>query len=142
MKTNKLIKINVVFLCHDGHSNFLMSLRSKQARDNQNLWDPGSGQVEFGENINSALKRELFEEYNATAIKKKFMGIRENIDKNEHWITFDFLVEVDKKIIKNKEPNKFDKLAWFKYQDLPIKKSHPLFADFLKKNKKTIQAIL
>ena len=139
MENKKTIKINVVFLCHDGQSNFLMSLRSERARDNHNLWDPGSGKVEFGESIDGALKRELFEEYNATAIKKTFMGIRENISKTEHWITFDYLVEVDRKTIKNNEPNKFDKLVWFKYQDLPIKKSHPLFEDFLEKNKKTIQ---
>jgi len=40
-----------------------MSKRSNKTRDEHGKWDPGGGSIEFGESIDSALKREVREEY-------------------------------------------------------------------------------
>lgn len=136
------IKACVVFLCHDGKGNFLMSLRGEGSRDNHGLWDPGSGEILYGEKSAQALKRELLEEYNSIPKQYIFMGIRENINKENHWICFDYLVEVERNLVKNNEKNKLIKIEWFNYKQLPIKDSHPLFGEFLEKNKKIIEKIL
>ena len=55
------IGVGVVFFCHDGNGNFLMSKRSKNTRDEHGRWDPGGGSIELGEPVEGALEREIKE---------------------------------------------------------------------------------
>lgn len=115
--------ISVVFLCHDGNGNFLFSQRGQSCRDEQGMWDPGGGSLEFGESIDDAVVREVSEEYGARVLEKKFLGFREALRLQNghpsHWIAFDFLVLVDPKQVKNNEPHKLDAIGWFRLNNLP-----------------------
>lgn len=57
------IGVTVVFFCHDGKGNFVLSKRSKNTRDEQGRWDPGGGALEIHERIEDAIRREVREEY-------------------------------------------------------------------------------
>ena len=130
--------VTIVFLCHDGKSNFLLNKRSQNCRDEQGCWDPGGGGVEFGDTVEATLKKELKEEYCADVLDYEFFGFRdvhrEINGKKTHWIALDFKVLVDREKVANGEPKKFDEISWFKLDNLPSP-LHSQFPYFLQKYK-------
>jgi len=63
------IGVTVNFFIHDGDGNVLLQKRSKNCRDEQGKWDIGGGAVEFGEELEEAVAREVKEELCATSKK-------------------------------------------------------------------------
>jgi len=124
--------VTVVYLCHDGKGNILLNKRSKNCRDEHGRWDPGGGGVEFGETVEGTIRKELKEEYNATALKIDFLNYadvhRVHEGKKTHWIALVFKVLVDRENVKNNEPHKFDEIGWFTIDNLPT----PLHSQFSK----------
>lgn len=136
------IGVGVVFFCHDGRGNFLMNKRSKNSRDEQGRWDIGGGSIELGEKIESALKREIKEEYCTDVIESKFLGFRDahRIDEKKnktHWILLDFKALIDRKKVKNGNPYKHDKIGWFSLNNL-VKPLHSQLPAFIKKYKDSL----
>ena len=129
------IGVGVIFFCHDGKGNFLLSKRSKNCRAEHGTWDPGGGGIEFGDSVIDTLKKEIREEYCTDVIDYEFLGYRdvhrENEGKKTHWIALDFKVLVDKDSTKNGEPRKFDAVEWFTKDTMP-KPLHSQFPKFLK----------
>jgi 8-oxo-dGTP diphosphatase len=127
---------SVVYFCHDGKGNILFAKRSQNARDEKGIWDIGGGGIEFGETIESTLRKEIKEEYNAEVLDFEFLGYRDvhrEIDGHKtHWIALDFKVLVNPKNVKINEPHKFDELGWFTLGTLP-KPWHSQFPEFLEK---------
>ena len=115
--------VTVVFYCHDGNGRFVMSLRGKNARDEQGVWDPGGGSVDFGDTVEHTLRKEIMEEYCTDVLDFEFMGFRdvhrESDGKKTHWIALDFKVLVDPSMAKIGEPEKFDGIGWYNFQTLP-----------------------
>lgn len=101
----------------------LWSLRGKNCRDEQGVWDPGGGGLEFGDTIEDTLRKEVKEEYCTNIIEYEFLGyrdvFRENAGKKTHWLAMDFRVLVDASKVKNGEPHKFDEVKWFQMDKLP-----------------------
>ncbi len=133
------VGVCVVFYCHDGNGNFILSKRSKKTRDEHGRWDPGGGGLELGESIAKALKREIKEEYGTKVIEEEFLGFRDvhRIDEENnktHWIALDFKVLVDKEKVKNCVPNEHEAIGWFRLDNLP-KPIHSQFPHFIKKYK-------
>ena len=122
--------VTVVFFCHDGNGNVLLSKRSTACRDEHGTWDPGGGSIEFGQSIEETLRREITEEYCTDVLDYEFLGFREmhreHAGRKTHWIALDFKVLVDRSKVKNGEPHKFDALEWFTPATLP----HPLHSQF------------
>lgn len=112
----------MVFLCHDGKGNYLLHQRGPNTRDEAGRWDWGGGAVEFGENIEDALRREIREEYRAEALDYEFLGFRqvhrEADGKKTHWIAFDYRARVDPAQVSAADPD-VEKIGWFKMNDLP-----------------------
>jgi ADP-ribose pyrophosphatase YjhB (NUDIX family) len=118
------IGVCVVFYCHDGRGRFLLSKRTKYARDEHGKWDPGGGGVTFGESIISALKREIKEEYGTNVLDHEFLGYRDvkRVDekgRKTHWIALDYKVLIDPKKVKNGDPKKHEAVDWFTLDNLP-----------------------
>ena len=57
------IGVTVVYFCHDGKGNVLLSKRGKNSRDEHGTWDPGGGGVEFEDTVLDTLRKEIAEEY-------------------------------------------------------------------------------
>src|SRR5688572_4569941 len=93
------IGVCVVHFCHDGKGNFLMQLRSKNARDEHGSWDIGAGSVDFGNTIEETLRQEVREEYATDPLEFEFLGFRdvfrEHSGQPTHWVTYDCKVLVD-----------------------------------------------
>lgn len=121
--------IAVVFFCHDGTGKYLLARRSENSRDEAGKWDPGGGKVEYGENIEDALRREVREEYRAKILDYKYLGYRD-VHRNEggletHWLAHDFKVLIGRDVT-NGEPHKHDRIDWFELSNLPS----PLHSEF------------
>lgn len=130
--------VTVVFLCHDGEGNVLLSKRTTECRDEHGCWDPGGGALDFGEGVVETLKRELAEEYCTDVIDYEFLGYREVHREMEgrknHWIALDFKVLIDRDKVRNGEPHKFEELRWFTLDNLPSP-LHSQFPAFLEQHK-------
>jgi ADP-ribose pyrophosphatase YjhB (NUDIX family) len=133
--------ISIIFLCHDGSGNFLFNKRSVNCRDEHGRWDCGGGGLDFGDSVEDTLRKEIREEYGTEVSSYEFLGYRdvhrEHGGAKTHWITLDFKVLVDKGMVKNGEPHKFDEVEWFTLDNLPT----PLYSqwsNFFEKYKKII----
>lgn len=115
--------VTIVYFCHDGKGNFLLNKRSNKCRDEHGCWDQGGGGLEFGDKIENTLQKEIMEEYCTDVLEHEFLGYRDvhrnNKGKKTHWVALDFKVLIDRKKVKNGEPHKFDKLAWFTLDSMP-----------------------
>lgn len=116
--------ISAVTLCHDGQGKYLLGQRSERCRDEQLRWDLlGSGQVEFGERLEEAIRREVKEETGADVRGITPLGFREVHrtlqGRVSHWIAFDFTVLVDRAQVYNAEPEKCDEIRWCKLDEFP-----------------------
>jgi 8-oxo-dGTP diphosphatase len=113
------IGVSVVFLCHDGNGRFVMAKRSELARDERGRWDIGGGAIEFGQTAEDALAAEIRQEYDVAAERSTFLGYRDVIREQTHWLALDFAVLVDPATVRNNEPHKFDDIGWFTLAELP-----------------------
>lgn len=112
----------VVFACHDGQGRYVMDKRSMKARDEQGTWEFGGGGLEFGEQVEDMVRKEVLEEIGADVMSMEFLGYRD-VHRNPggvktHWIGLDFRVLVDPSQVRNREPDKFDDVAWFTVQEI------------------------
>ncbi|GIF37322.1 hypothetical protein Axi01nite_16330 [Actinoplanes xinjiangensis] len=110
-----------MFVCHDGAGRILLARRSEQARDEPGTWDCGAGALEFGETFEAAVTREVGEEYTASPLEIRQLGVRNVLrdDPPSHWVAVVFAVRVDPAAVRIGEPHKFDELAWFAPGELP-----------------------
>ncbi|ACZ84562.1 NUDIX domain-containing protein [Streptosporangium roseum] len=116
--------VSCVFVCHDGHGRVLLARRGAGARDEPGTWDCGAGALEYGESFETAVAREVREEYSTGALEIETIGVR-NVLREEpasHWVAVIFAVKVDPAGVAIGEPHKFDALEWFAPDALP----HPL----------------
>lgn len=127
--------ITIVYLCHDGMGNVLLNKRSVNCRDEHGRWDCGGGGLEFGDTVDNTLKKEIFEEYCTDVIDYEFLGYRdvhrENNGVKTHWLALDFKVKINKDMVDNGEPHKFDEVKWFTLNSLPdpLHSQFPFFLD-------------
>jgi len=129
--------VTIVYFCHDGKGNFIMSKRSKNARDEKGRWDIGGGGLEFGDTVKNTLQKEIKEEYCVDVLSCEFLGFRDvhrmKDGLPDHWIALDFKVLIDPKKIKNGEPHKFDEIKFFRFETMPTF-VHSQFPKLYKKN--------
>lgn len=117
------IGITTPFYCNDGEGRFLFHKRSKNCRDEQGSWDPGSGQLEFGLTPEENVLKEITEEYGCSAEVQGSIpahSIFRKLDKKEtHWLAIPFFVKVNPMEVKINEIEKIDELGWFFLEKLP-----------------------
>jgi ADP-ribose pyrophosphatase len=99
--------------------NVLLQLRTKPPeRDHWNI--PG-GKVEWGERIEDALLRELFEELGARFSIARLLCITDHIvpEDNAHWVSPAYLVTLVNGEPTNREPDQAASIKWFPLDALP-----------------------
>ncbi|MBI2012864.1 MAG: NUDIX domain-containing protein [Candidatus Colwellbacteria bacterium] len=126
------IGVTCVFFCHDGKGKFLLHKRSNNCRDEQGRWDCGGGALELGEDFETAVRREIKEEYCADVADLKFLTatnvLRKNGEENTHWVALIFAAEVIPEQVKIGEPEAMEEIGWFRGDSLP----NPLHSQFLR----------
>ncbi|GII04275.1 NUDIX hydrolase [Planobispora takensis] len=127
----KAPSVSCVFVCHDGRGRILLARRGAGARDEPGVWDCGAGALEYGESFETAVAREVREEYCAEALEIETIGVR-NVLRGDpvtsHWVAVIFAVRVDPGEVAIGEPHKFDELGWFA-PDAPPAPLHSQFSE-------------
>jgi len=97
--------------------------RTSKTRNGAGFWAKPGGGVEFGEKVEDAVKREIREELGVDIEIINFLGFTEGVfkDENQHWISLNYLAKIIGGEVKNMEPEKHEKIKWFKMDDLPEK---------------------
>ncbi|HUC87352.1 MAG TPA: NUDIX domain-containing protein [Candidatus Saccharimonadales bacterium] len=139
--------ITTCFFCYSRQGELFMGRRSHNARDEHDRWENGGGGLKWGSTVEANIRREIKEEYNATALKLEFLGYRDVFRTLEdgtptHWVGLDYAVLVDPSEIKINEPDMFDDSGWFRLDNLPtplhsqfepaVKKYYPRLSQILK----------
>jgi len=117
------VGVTISFYCNDGKGNFLLHQRSKNCRDEHGAWDPGGGQLEFGETLEEGVLREVKEEYGAKGVIQEQLPahsvLRTHAGKKTHWVAIPFFILVKKDEAKNNIPDRIDAMGWFTLDNLP-----------------------
>lgn len=136
------VGIATPFFCTDGKGNFLIQKRGTKSRDEPNVWEFGSGELEFGEDPTEGVLREVAEEYGC---KGKILEqlpaqslIRKSNSSISHWLFIPFIVWVDSTKAKNNEPEVKSEVRWARLDKLP-QPFHSGFPAIYDANKKVFQ---
>ena len=115
------IGVVVVFVCHDGQGNFLLSKRGSGARDGHGNWEFGGGKVEFGETTEEALQREIKEEYGCSISIEGNLPPLSVIRENgaNHWVVLPFVGRVNPAEIKINDTEAITEIGWFTLDNFP-----------------------
>lgn len=117
------IAVTTPFYCNDGKGNFVIHKRSKNCRDEKGRWDFGGGRLEFGEELESGVLREVKEEYGVEGkVQEQLPGhsiLREENGIKTHWIAVPFFIRVDTSKVKNCEKNKIAEIKIATLDNLP-----------------------
>jgi len=117
------IAVATPFYCTDGKGSWLLHKRSKNCRDEQGVWDFGSGKLEFSQTLEESVLREVRDKYGcARKILEKlpaFSHLREQNGMKTHWVAVPFIVKVSSTEVMNGDPEKIDEIKWFTSESLP-----------------------
>lgn len=118
-----------------------ITLRGKEAKNEQGKWEIPGGSVEYGETFEEAVKREIKEEHGIEIKIIELLGICDHIipDEHQHWVSPTYICKIIKGKPKILEPNKCEQVGWFsideaaklplsivtKYDILLLRKKYP-----------------
>jgi len=110
-------------IINEEENKVLLVKRSLNSRTEPGYWSRPGGEVEYGETIEEAVKREILEETGIITKVTKFLELTQIIDKEKgnHWIALGYLAKYISGEPKNLEPEKHNEVKWFSLSKLPTK---------------------
>jgi len=139
------IGVSVGALILNDKGDVFLSKRSKHVRNQQGCWETPGGAVDFGENREDAIRREMKEEFGVDIeIIKELQTVDEILsEEKQHWLVTVYISRI-KGNIKPKilEPYKCDAIGWFSLNNLPSPLSYvtgldtKAYREYLAKNNK------
>jgi 8-oxo-dGTP diphosphatase len=105
----------------------LLMKRGKNSKNDVGFWNKIGGEVDWGEKVIDAMKRETREEAGIEIDIWGYLPHTDHIIKKDkqHWIGFNYLADVKSGEAKNMEPHKFDDVKWFSLKKMPKKLALP-----------------
>jgi len=85
----------------------------------EGTWTMPGGKLHFGEKLEQAAEREVFEETGIKAKLLKLVSLTDNIIPDVHFVTVGFLCEDFEGEPKVIEPNEITEWKWFEINNLP-----------------------
>jgi 8-oxo-dGTP diphosphatase len=113
-----------VLLRHNGK----ILLGKRRGSHGAGAWAAPGGHLEFGEEIEACVRREILEETDLTVTNIHFGTITNDIfpDASRHYVTIVMVCDLAGGDLKNLEPHKCEEWRWFGWDELP----RPLFVPF------------
>ncbi len=117
----EFVGIGVGAIVINSEGKVFVEQRGPLASDDQFLWGWPGGEVEFGETLEQAIKREYFEEFGMEILPFCQIAAFDNLNRHEqeHWVSVLFAglhLAGDPKIL---EPGKCSSFGWYDIQNLP-----------------------
>lgn len=113
---NKRPKVGIGVLIIKG--NKLLMGKRKNA-NGEGSYGTCGGHLEYGETLEEAVKREVFEEAGLKIKSLKFICVSNFLHYSDHYIDISFLGEVMDGKPKVKEPDKVESWEWYDLDNLP-----------------------
>lgn len=109
-----VIGVGVGALILGSDNKFLLSKRGVDAKNEVGLWELPGGEVEFGEELRNAIKREVAEELDIQIQPKRIINVFDHIipEEQQHWVTVTFLCKLSSGKPLIKEIGKSEELRW------------------------------
>lgn len=92
-----------------------LTLRGKKAKNERGKWEIPGGSVEFGETLETALKREIKEEHGIDIKVIELLDVCSHIipDEHQHWVSPTYICKIIQGEPVILEPEKCDAIDWF-----------------------------
>ena len=90
----------------------------KKGEDYKDIWSMPGGTLEFGENAEDCLIREIKEELGININNIKLLNYNDYIKNNRHWLALNFSAETDE-TVRNLEPEKNEVVSEFSITEMP-----------------------
>lgn len=106
----------------NGDGKLFLARRSQTVKNERGCWETPGGSVKFGETLESAVRREMMEEYGVEIeILRPFPAADHLIpDEGQHWVAVTYLAKMKPgSSPKIMEPEKCDEIGWFALGELP-----------------------
>ena len=113
------IGVGVGALIFDKKGKFFMTLRGPKAKNERGKWEIPGGAVEFGETFETALQREIFEEYGIKVKVQELLHVCAHIipDEQQHWVSPTYICKIIEGEPHIKEPEKCSDMGWFSIKE-------------------------
>jgi mutator protein MutT len=98
-----------------------LAKRGKAARNERYKWEFPGGSVEFGENLEDAVVREVKEEYDFDISVEQLLDVVNHFipDERQHWISPTYLCKYTGGSPRIMEPDKCEDIGWFNLDSIP-----------------------
>lgn len=126
VKGKDFIGVGVGAVIFNKKGEVLIIRRGKDSQNEIGYWGIPGGAVEYGEKLEDAIKREVYEEL---GIKIKPLKILSPVDhilpkEKQHWVTASFISQLVKGVPKPMEQGKIDRIEWMAiHEALKLKKT-------------------
>lgn len=96
-------------------------LMKRKKNPEAGYWSIPGGRVDFLEQIEKTIKREILEELGVESEIISLLGITDHIilEKKTHWVSPCYLMRITKGVPRNVEPDKHAQIKWFPLDGLP-----------------------
>jgi 8-oxo-dGTP diphosphatase len=120
------IGVGVGAVIVDADGQLFLARRGEKAKNERGLWEFPGGAVEFGETLEHALKREMFEEFGIEIQLVSLLDVVDHIlpEENQHWVSPTYICRIVSgvpQILEGKE--KCSAIGWFRPNELPAELS-------------------
>lgn len=115
------IGVGVGAVIKDDKGRFFLARRGRGSRNEVGKWEFPGGCVEFNEPLESALIREIDEEFGFVVSVERLLDVVNHIipDEKQHWVSPTYLCRFVSGEPRIREPHKCDAIAWFTIQEIP-----------------------
>ena len=118
---HQFVGVGVGAIIFDAKGQVFLAKRGQEASNEQGLWAWPGGEVEFGETLSTAIRRELFEEFDIVIEPICQIAAFDHLLEGgqEHWVSVAFLALHISGEPYIKEPGKCSDFGWFSLDALP-----------------------
>jgi mutator protein MutT len=115
------IGVGVGALIRNERGEVFMARRGPLAKNERGLWEFPGGSVEFGEPMQTALKREIREEFGVEIVVGDLLDVVDHIlpQEGQHWISPTYLCTIQTGAPRILEPGKCTEIGWFLPESAP-----------------------
>ncbi len=118
---HQFVGVGVGAIIFNAQGKVFLAKRGQQASNDQGLWGWPGGEVEFGETLTTAIRRELLEEFDMVIEPLCQIAAFDHLldDGQEHWVSIAFIALHVSGEPYIKEPGKCSDFGWFSLDALP-----------------------